>query len=151
MQRIFIDSRDRVSGVNEEFSISLPKSIVVPFESLAVLDTVLIPTSTYTVNESNRFLYYTETNLDDNTFYQVAALQSGFYSVESLGIELARAMNGNASKQVHNLYEVTYVPRTGKYVIDITLQENERVAVVTKEFLDAKWENLAEGGSTRNS
>ena len=43
MQRIFIDSRDRVSGVNEEFTISLPKSIVVPFESLAVLDTVLIP------------------------------------------------------------------------------------------------------------
>ena len=114
MQRIFIDSRDRVSGVNEEFSISLPKSIVVPFESLAVLDTVLIPTSTYTVNESNRFLYYTETNLDNNTFYQVAALQTGFYSVESLGIELARAMNGNASKEVQNLYDVTYVPRTGK-------------------------------------
>ena len=102
-----------MSGVNEVFAVSLPKSIVVPFESLAVLDTVLIPTSTYTVNESNRFLYYTETSTENNTSYQVAALQTGFYSVESLGAELQRAMNGNASKQVHNLYEVTYVPRTG--------------------------------------
>ena len=55
-------------------------------------------------------------------------------------------MNGNASKQVQNLYDVTYVPRTGKYVIDITLTGSERVAVVTKEFLYANWESLAEAG-----
>ena len=143
MQRIFIDSRDRVTGTNEEFSISLPRSIVVPFESLAVLDTVLIPTSTYTVNATNSNFYYIERNAQNQSRYLWVTLQTGFYSVESLGTELARALNGSPQKEVQNLYTVDYVPRTGKYVIDNPLEENESFSVFTTEFLLEYWEGLA--------
>ena len=88
MQRIFIDSRDRVTGTNEDFSISLPRSIVVPFESLAVLDTVLIPTSTYTVNETHSNFYYIERNAQNQSRYLWVTLQTGFYSVESLVLSI---------------------------------------------------------------
>ena len=53
MQRIFVDSRDAVTGDNESFTIAIPTSIVVSYESFAVVDTVIIPTSTYTVHEKS--------------------------------------------------------------------------------------------------
>ena len=62
MQRIFVDSRDAVTGDNEAFTITIPTSIVVPFESFAVVDTVSIPTSTYTINNHNNIVYWSETD-----------------------------------------------------------------------------------------
>ena len=62
MQRIFVDSRDAVTGDNEAFTISIPASIVVPYESFAVVGTVIIPTSAYIVNEQNRNVYWSETD-----------------------------------------------------------------------------------------
>ena len=62
MQRIFVDSRDAATEDNEAFTITIPTSIVVPFESFAVVDTVIIPTSTYTINDHNRNVYWSETD-----------------------------------------------------------------------------------------
>ena len=62
MQRIFVDSRDAVTGDNEACTITIPTSIAVPYESFAVVDTVIIPTSTYTINDQNRIVYWSETD-----------------------------------------------------------------------------------------
>ena len=48
-QRLYIDSRDRVSGTQTEFEYQLSTNVVVQQESLAVLDTVLIPNSWYII------------------------------------------------------------------------------------------------------
>ena len=48
-QRLDVDSRDRVSGTPSDFTYQLPNNIVVPEESLAVLDTVLLPVRWYSI------------------------------------------------------------------------------------------------------
>ena len=51
-QRIYVDSRDREVGGNANgFDYMLPNNIVVPEESIAVLDSVLIPNSLYSVEK----------------------------------------------------------------------------------------------------
>ena len=53
-QRLYVDSRDRVSGTAEEFEFQLSTNVTVAEESIAVLDSVLIPNSWYTVtNDKN--------------------------------------------------------------------------------------------------
>ena len=61
--RLYIDSRDRVSGDASEFEYQPSLDVTVVQESIAVLDTVLIPVSWYVVEEgvSDR-IYVTEEN-----------------------------------------------------------------------------------------
>ena len=52
--RLYIDSRDRVSGDASEFEYQPSLDVTVEQESIAVLDTVLIPVSWYVVQEGVR-------------------------------------------------------------------------------------------------
>ena len=59
--RLYIDSRDRVSGDASEFVYQTPVQLDVKQESIAVLDTVLIPVSWYVVEQGvNDRIYITE-------------------------------------------------------------------------------------------
>ena len=52
-QRIYVDSRDReIGGSASEFDYMLANNIVVPEESIAVLDSVLLPNSWYFVEKT---------------------------------------------------------------------------------------------------
>ena len=68
-QRLYVDSRDRVSGTAEEFEYQLSTNVTVAEESIAVLDTVLIPNSWYTVTKDrNDRLYIREQVAGAGTF-----------------------------------------------------------------------------------
>lgn len=65
MQRIYVDSRSRVSGTDTDFEFALPMSIDIPVESEAVLDSIVIPNSIRTITEGvNDRLYYLEYGRD---------------------------------------------------------------------------------------
>ena len=51
VMRLYIDSRDRVSGDASEFVHQTPLQLDIKQESIAVLDTVLIPVSWYVVEQ----------------------------------------------------------------------------------------------------
>ena len=63
MQKIYVDSRSRVSGTNTDFEFALPYSIAIPEESAMVVDQVLIPNSFYTIETGvNDVIYILEEN-----------------------------------------------------------------------------------------
>ena len=95
-QKLYVDSRDRVSGTAEEFEYQLATTISVAEESIAVLDTVLIPNSWYTVSKGhNDRLYIREQTAGEGT-YRIATLAPGYYDVNSLATEIARALTQNS-------------------------------------------------------
>ena len=63
VHRLYIDSRDRVSGDPSDFEYQLSIDITSPEETIAVLDTMLIPVCWYAVEkEVNGRIYVTEDN-----------------------------------------------------------------------------------------
>ena len=50
--RIYVDSRERVTGTNIDFEISLPMSLAIKEKSLALIDVVCVPNSILTVTEN---------------------------------------------------------------------------------------------------
>ena len=91
-QRLYIDSRDRVSGTPEDFEYQLATNIVVHEESIATLDTVLIPNSWYTVTKDvNDRIYVTEGNSSD-LVQRIATIDPGDYDVNSLAAAIAAAL-----------------------------------------------------------
>ena len=124
-----------MTGDNSEFTISLPVSIVVPFESLAVLDTVLIPTSSYTIHEGNKVVYFNETAANGADTWNGLSLVTGFYTPETLATELKQTLNANPRKQVTPLYEVVYNAMKGKFEITCAVAGNETFTFLTTEWL----------------
>ena len=122
MQRIFVDSRDAVTGDNEAFTITIPTSIVVPYESFAVVDTVIIPTSTYTINDQKKVVYWSETDGNGQRTYYNNPMITGFYTPDTLKLELQRVLNSNPQKQVAPLYTRSFSELKGKFEIECPIQ-----------------------------
>ena len=74
--RLYIDSRDRVSGDASEFVYQSPVQLDVKQESIAVLDTVLIPVSWYVVEEgvNDDSLYILETDKDQQATHRIGVI-----------------------------------------------------------------------------
>lgn len=93
MQRLYVDSRDRSSGTNEDFIYALPRAMQVPQESVAVLDTVFIPHSYYSVTAGvDDRVYLQESNFSAQRL-RVVTLQPGFYNPWTFAVELAERLN----------------------------------------------------------
>ena len=111
--RIYVDSRDRQPGGKAEaFTYALPYSLNITEKSLANIDAVCIPNSIQTVIPGkNDLIYFRENN---NQIYQkVARLNRGYYSVETLAIEIVRVMSDVSSFPEE--YIVSYNTRLGRY------------------------------------
>ena len=69
MQKMYIDSRSRVSGSNTDFEFALPYSITIPKESLMIVDKVVIPNSFYTIEQGvNDNIYVQEREIAPLSF-----------------------------------------------------------------------------------
>ena len=69
--KIYVDSRNRISGSNEDFSFQLPETVDIP-ESLAYIDVVLVPNVFWSVRSGyNDKLYLYERKSDAILQYQV--------------------------------------------------------------------------------
>ena len=91
-QRLYIDSRDRMSGTAESFEYQLSTNVTVGEESIAVLDSVVIPNSWYTVTKGQNDGIYIKEDTAGVGAFRIAILGPGYYDVNSLATEIARAL-----------------------------------------------------------
>ena len=91
--RIYVDSRDRQSGTAEDFTYALPYTVNITEKSLANMDCVCIPNNIQTVIPGvNDLIYFRENSNLDSVWQKQARLNPGYYNIESLATEIARAM-----------------------------------------------------------
>ena len=91
-QRLYIDSRGRVNDTAESFEFQLSTNVTVAEESIAVLDSVVIPNSWYTVTKGQNDDIYIKEETAGAGIYRIAVLRPGYYDVNSLATEIARAL-----------------------------------------------------------
>ena len=116
MQKLYVDSRSRVSGTNESFDYALPYSITILKESEMVVDQVVIPNSFYTVEKGvNDNIYVQEENFSPGTVWRRAVIPPGYYDVLSLCAGIETAMN--TGRLLFGTYTCVYDTRIGKYII----------------------------------
>ena len=116
MQKIYVDSRSRVSGSNEDFEIALPYSIAIPEESAMIVDQVVIPNSFYTIEKGvNDNIYVQEQNFSSGTVWRRAVIPPGYYDVISLSGGIETAMN--TDRTLFSPYTCAYDAHLGRYVI----------------------------------
>ena len=114
VRRIYIDSRLRSSGTDSDFTYDLPRSIEVPDNTIAFVDSILVPNVWTTLHANNNRLYVTETDqatLTEHTYL----LQEGNYTGTSLANKMRDTLNAN--KTLPTEYSVTYDDTIGKLTI----------------------------------
>ena len=114
-QRLYIDSRDRDSGTQSEFEYQLSTNVVVQQESLAVLDTVLIPNSWYTVTKNKNDRIYIREDFNRIDSYRICTLSEGYYDVLTMDTEIAVALTRNSA--LTNPYTCAYNATIGKFEV----------------------------------
>ena len=109
-----MDSRDRQSGTAEDFTYALPYSLNITEKSLANMDAVVIPNSIKTViTGKNDLIYFRENSNLDQVWQRVARLNPGYYNIDTLATEIARAMTEVSF--LPQAYVVGYNSRIGRY------------------------------------
>ena len=114
-QRLYIDSRDRVSGTAESFEYQLSTNVTVGEESIAVLDSVVIPNSWYTVTKGQNDGIYIKEDTAGAGAFRIAVLGPGYYDVNSLATEIARALTQDS--MMLSPYACVYSATTGRFEI----------------------------------
>ena len=106
--RLYIDSRDRVAGDASEFEYQSSLDVTVVEESIAVLDTVLIPVSWYVVEEGvNDRIYLIEINFSGQG-NRIAIIPPGHYpDVYAMAVGIQEALN-TGERAVISPYTVTF-------------------------------------------
>ena len=106
--RLYIDSRDRVSGDASEFEYQPSLDVTVEQESIAVLDTVLIPVSWYVVEEGvSDKIYVIEQNFS-GVGHRIAIIPPGHYDdVYAMAAGIEEALNAGG-RMVISQYSVTF-------------------------------------------
>ena len=153
MQKIYVDSRERVSGTCEDFWINLPYSLTIPKESFMILDRVVIPNTMKTITAGvNDRLYYLEYGLVDGIptgRFTVKYLQPGYYDTTFFALELQTVLN--TDKLVSEDYRVGYNTILDVFVIKnnfpsphdyFYMQTQERLKSVDLPFPDTDRSNL---------
>lgn len=137
--KFYIDSRDRSSGTNTNFTWSPPISLDLGEPHIALLDTTLIPNSFPAViaNYNDKiYLYETEPQglpSAPTENLRVVTLEPGHYSVNTLPAAVANALN--AGRFLSTAYTVVYNPTTSKLSISNTMVGGSSFAVWGREFM----------------
>ena len=107
VHRLYIDSRDRVSGDASEFEYQLSLDVTVLQESTAVLDTVLIPVSWYVVEEGANDITYVTEQFFSGAGHRIATIPPGHYvDVYTMTAGIDEALNAGG-RMVIPPYSVT--------------------------------------------
>ena len=117
VHRLYIDSGDRASGDPSEFVYQLSMDVSVVQESIAVLDTVLIPVSWYVVEEGvNDRIYVTEQNFS-GIGHRIATISPGHYDdVYTMAEGIQEAMNAGG-RMVVSPYSITFNRELGRFQV----------------------------------
>ena len=153
MVKIYCDSRNRVSGTDEDFVWQIPESIDLP-ESLAHIDVVLVPQVFWTIrlgqNDKIRFLEDIATTPGGAaTIYPCqATIPPGQYN----GVTIAEALQ-TAMRAVSNMtpthLTVTYDTLRAKLKIATTAPNDSQVSIYPDGLLiDGTWNQQSQGNFT---
>ena len=142
VRRIYIGSRLRSGGTNADFTYDLPRSIEVPDQTIAYVDSVLVPNVFTTINENNHRLYFSEwTNIND-VHARIYPLPEGNLT----GTQLQQLVQDtiNSDHTLSQPFSVAFEEKTGK----LTISNNSgNFAIPTRDQLDelsaigAQWGN----------
>ena len=111
VRRIYIDSRLRSGGTDSDFAYDFPRSIEIPDQTIAYVDSVFLPNVFTTIHSLNNRLYVIETENaagEERTIF----LEEGNYTGQELRAHLETSLN--ASKFLSGSYSVVYDEKTGK-------------------------------------
>ena len=110
-RRIYVDSRLRSSGTSSDFTVELPRSFEVPDQTIAFIDSVLVPNVFPTIHENNNMLYFAEFTNPSNVTEHIYTLDEGNYT----GSQLAQLVQDkiNANTTLSQPYSVSYEEKTG--------------------------------------
>ena len=114
VRRIYIDSRMRSSGTDSDFTYNLPRSIEVPDNTIAFVDSILVPNVWMTLHENNNRLYVSET-LGSTTTEHTYLLAEANYTGQSLANTVQSTLNTN--KTLPTPYTVLFEENIGKLTI----------------------------------
>ena len=117
VMRLYIDSRDRVSGDSSEFVYQTPLQVDIKQESIAILDCVLIPVSWYVVEEGvNDRIYVIEINFSGQG-NRIAIIPPGHYAdVYAMAAGIQEALN-TGGRAVISPYTVTFNRNLGRFQV----------------------------------
>ena len=132
MHKLFVDSRDIVSGHSSNFQIGLEPNIVVKEQTYAVIDKILIPNSWYTITSANNIFYYIEHEAGFS-HYRRGFFEPGNYTYNEVAAMLERTLN--YSRFVANPYHVTYNTSTQRIEIDNDWLPDEGITCPTRQSL----------------
>ena len=134
VMRLYIDSRDRVSGDASEFVYQTPLQLDIKQESIAVLDTVLIPVSWYVVEEGvNDRIYVAEQNFS-GTGQRIATIPPGHYDdVYSMAAAIEEALNAGG-RMVIPPYSVTFNRNLARFQVGNPWTETDEACYIASEW-----------------
>ena len=130
-QKLYIDSRDRVSGTQTELEYQLSTNVVVQQESIAVLDTVLIPNSWYTVTKNKNDRIYIREEINGSAVFRIATLEEGYYDVLAMATQIAAALTRNST--LVNPYTCVYNTTIGKFEVSNSWSNNAELLYIWSE------------------
>ena len=106
IRRIYIDSRLRTGGTGADFTYDLRRSFEVPHQTIAFVDSVLVPNVFTTIHENNNQLYFSEWSDVNNVSAKIYTLPEGNYT----GAQPAQLVQDtlNAGDTLSQDYSVSY-------------------------------------------
>ena len=134
MVKLYLDSRARSSGSHENFVISLPYSLDLKTEHIALLDTVCIPHSWNAIGALNHKVYIYEASPQTVPSYvvqetwRVVAIPEGQYSAVTLATALQTALNSGTT--LPDNYAVTYNATKNRIQITNALSTSGSYAIL---------------------
>ena len=84
IRRIYVDSRLKSSGTGSDFTVELPRSFEVPDQTIAFIDSVLVPNVFHSIHENNNRLYFAEFTNPSNVTEHIYTLDEGNYTGSQL-------------------------------------------------------------------
>ena len=115
IRRLYIDSRLRTSVTGSDVTYDLPKSFEVPDQTIAYVDSILVPNVWTTIHDQNNRLYFSEWADPNVVSEQIYILPEGNYT----GTQLAQLVQDtiSATTILTQAYSVSYEEKTGKLTI----------------------------------
>ena len=139
VRRIYVDSRLRSGGTNADFTYDLPRSIEVPDQTIAYVDSVLLPNVFTTIHENNNRLYFSEWTDINNVQGRIYTLPEGNLT----GTQLAQLVQDtiNSDHTLSQPFSVAFEEKTGKLTIS---NSSGNFAIPTRDQLN----HLSDIGAT---
>jgi len=144
-RRVYVDSRNAVSGDSRNFLFELPEDITLPKDACCYITDLSLPHAFYTIDENNKHIYV----IEQGPHARKIELTSQHYDVLTLEAELQTRFNqaqdapGWPGNQTGSTYTVTYNPEKNNYTIAL--------GAGTFQFLTDAYLKTYDGGSDWNA